>query len=163
MAHPGRAKYSVDLLMNSDIVSKLWPISSDSRDGKRAFLAVDDVGLSAIGMMMEQIPSCVRCGSVVLWRDRNNAVRCATCEPARAAWLIRERLRANTTDTQLRRAMRLILKQFEGRTGVAALVVVDAAEKAGISVATLTRARTLLRVRSEKHREGWWWIQRPPQ
>jgi hypothetical protein len=112
---------------------------------------------------MEQIPPCVQCGSLVFWRDRSNVIRCSTCEPARAAWLIRERLRATTmADTQLRRATRLVLHHLDRGGSVAAQVVVDAAVKAGISVATLTRARTLLRIRSQKQRSGWMWV-RPPQ
>ena len=112
---------------------------------------------------MEQILPCVRCGSLVFWRDRSNAIHCSVCEPARAAWLIRERLRATTTaDTQLRRATRLVLRHLDGVDSVAALVVVAAAERAKVSPATLTRARTLLRIRSQKKRSGWVWM-RPPQ
>jgi hypothetical protein len=109
---------------------------------------------------MEQIPPCVRCGSLVLWRDRSNIVRCSTCEPARAAWLIRERLRATTiADTQMRRAQRLILRHLEGVDSVAAVVVVAAATEAKVSPATLTRARTMLKIHSEKRRSGWVWLQ----
>jgi len=111
---------------------------------------------------VERIFPCVRCGSLVFWRDRNNAIRCL-CEPARAAWLIRERLRATTTtDSQLRRATRLILRHLDSVDSVAAIVVVAAAAQAKVSPATLTRARTLLRIRSQKQRSGWMWV-RPPQ
>jgi hypothetical protein len=66
---------------------------------------------------VEQIFPCVQCASLVFWRDRNNAIRCSVCEPARAGWLIRERLQATTTtDSQLRRAQRLILHELN-RTG----------------------------------------------
>jgi hypothetical protein len=106
---------------------------------------------------------CWRCDGITFWRARDGVVHCATCEPARAVWLIRDRLRATTTDnTQLGRAQRIILKQFDGRGSVGAQVVVDAAVKAGISVATLTRARETLRIRSERRHSGWMWV-RPPQ
>ena len=111
---------------------------------------------------MEQIPPCVRCGSLVFWRDRSNVIRCSTCEPVRAAWLIRERLQATTTtDSQLRRAQRLILHELNGTGSVDAKAVIDVAVKAGISIATLTRAREELRIRSQKQRQGWRWV-RPP-
>ncbi|MBV8135846.1 MAG: hypothetical protein JO121_09495 [Deltaproteobacteria bacterium] len=105
---------------------------------------------------------CWRCDGITFWRARDGVVHCATCEPARAAWLIAERLRATTlTDTQLRRGMRLILREFNSATTVDAKVAVAAAGRAKISVATLTRARTLLRIRSQKQRSGWMWVRSP--
>jgi hypothetical protein len=90
-------------------------------------------------------------------------VHCATCEPARAAWLIAERLRATPVPpSQLRWAMRFILLQLKGAGSVDAKSLIDAAGREKISVATLTRARTLLRIRSQKQRSGWMWV-RPPQ
>ena len=97
---------------------------------------------------MEQIPLCVRCGSLVFWRDHSNAVRCSVCEPALAAWLIRERLRATTADnSQLRRCMRIVLREFNDAGSVNAKKMIEAAEREKISVATLTRARKMLRIR----------------
>ena len=112
---------------------------------------------------MNDLMPCWRCDGITFWRARDGVVHCATCQPAHAHWLIRERLRATAeVDTQLRRGMRLILREFNGAASVDAKAVVDAAVKAGISVATLTRARTLLRIRSQKQRSGWTWV-RPPQ
>jgi hypothetical protein len=65
-------------------------------------------------------------------------------------------------DTQLRRATRLVLRHLDGVDSVAAIVVVAAAARAKVSPATLTRARTLLRIRSKRTRQGWMWV-RPPQ
>jgi hypothetical protein len=110
---------------------------------------------------MEQIFPCVRCGSLVLWRDPSNAIRCSICEPARAAWLIRERLRATTTDTQLCKGMRLILRELNGAERIDARAVIDAAERAKIAPATLTRAREQLGLRSRKAPQGWVWVRRP--
>ena len=64
--------------------------------------------------------------------------------------------------SQLRRAMRFILLQLKRAGSVDAKSVIDAAGREKISVATLTRARTLLRIRSQKQRSGWMWV-RPPQ
>jgi hypothetical protein len=111
---------------------------------------------------MEEIFPCVRCGSLVFWRDRSDAIHCSACEPAHAAWLIRERLRATTTaDTQLRRATRLILHHLDGADSVAAIVVVEAAAQAKVSPATLTRARVRFRIRSKQTRQGWVWMKPP--
>ena len=90
-------------------------------------------------------------------------VHCATSEPARAAWLIAQRLRATPVPpSQLRRAIRFILLQLKGVESINARATIDAAGREKISVATLTRARTLLRIRSQKQRSGWVWV-RPPQ
>ena len=54
-------------------------------------------------------------------------VHCTFCEPARAHWLIKERLRATAmVDTQLRRGMRLILREFKDARSVNAKAVIDA-------------------------------------
>ena len=112
---------------------------------------------------MEQITPCLKCNGLVFWRDRSNAIHCSTCEPARAAWLIRERLRATTiADTQMRHAQRLILRHLEGVDSVAAIVVAAAAARAKVSPATLTRARMMLKIRSQKRPSGWVWV-RPSQ
>ena len=58
--------------------------------------------------------------------------------------------------------MRFILLELKGAGSVHAKSVLDAAGREKISVATLTRARTLLRIRSQKKRSGWVWM-RPPQ
>jgi len=58
--------------------------------------------------------------------------------------------------------MRFIVLQLKGAGSVDAKSVIDAAGRAKISVATLTRARTLLRIRSQKQRSSWMWV-RPPQ
>jgi len=58
--------------------------------------------------------------------------------------------------------MRFILLELKGAGSVAARAVIDAGGREKISVATLTRARTLLRIRSQKQRSGWMWV-RPPQ
>jgi hypothetical protein len=50
----------------------------------------------------------------------------------------------------------------QGSRSVDAKSVIDAAGPEKISVATLTRARTLLRIRSQKQRSGWMWV-RPQQ
>ena len=106
---------------------------------------------------------CWRCDGITFWRARDGVVHCATCEPARAAWLIAERLRATPVPpSQLRRAMRFILLELKGAASIDAKSVIDAAGREKISVATLTRARTLLRIRSQKRRSGWMWV-RPPQ
>jgi hypothetical protein len=106
---------------------------------------------------------CWRCDGITFWRARDGVVHCATCEPARAAWLIAERLRATAVPpSQLRRAMRCILLQLKGAGSVDAKSVIGAAVREKISVATLTRARTLLRIRSQKQRARWRWV-RPPQ
>jgi hypothetical protein len=106
---------------------------------------------------------CLRCDGITFWRTRDGAIHCATCEPARAAWLIAERLRATAVPpSQLRRAMRFIVLELKGAGSVDAQSVIDAAGREKISVATLTRARVLLRIRSQKQRSGWVWV-RPPQ
>ena len=112
---------------------------------------------------VNELGPCWRCYGITFWRARDGVVHCATCEPARAAWLIAERLRAvPVPPSQLRRAMRFILLQLKGAGSVDAKSVIDAAGREKISVATLTRARTLLRIRSQKQRSGWMWV-RPPQ
>src|SRR5215472_4284934 len=94
---------------------------------------------------------CWRRNGNSFWRARDGVVHCATCEPARAAWLIAQRLRAvPVPPSQLRRAMRFILLELKGAGSVAARAVIDAGGREKISVATLTRARTLLRIRSQK-------------
>ena len=119
-------------------------------------------GNRANSQTREELQSCWKCASLNFWRSRNGVVHCATCEPAHAHWLIRERLRATAVvDTQLRRGMRLILREFNGAASVDAKAVVTAAGREKISVATLTRARTLLRIRSQKQRSGWVWVRRP--
>src|SRR5262249_17474374 len=96
---------------------------------------------------------CWRCNGNSFWRARGGGVHRATCEPARAAWLIAQRLRAvPVPPSQLRRAMRFILLELKGAGSVAARAVIDAGRREKISVATLTRARTLLRIRSQKQR-----------
>src|SRR5262249_32935322 len=50
----------------------------------------------------------------------------------------------------------------QGSRSVDARGVIDAAGREKISVATLTRARPLLQIRSQKQRSGWMWV-RPPQ
>ena len=106
---------------------------------------------------------CLICSSLTFWRSSlDGRVYCAVCRPPSHHTIIRERLRAVAmADTQLRRATRLVLHHLDRGGSVAAQVVVDAAVKAGISVATLTRARTLLRIRSQKQRSGWVWVRRP--
>jgi len=85
-----------------------------------------------------------------------------TCEPPHAHYLIAERLRAvPVPPSQHRRAMRFILLELKGAGSVDANSVIDAVGREKISVATLTRARTLLRIRSQKQRSGWMWV-RPP-
>jgi hypothetical protein len=106
---------------------------------------------------------CWRCDGITFWRARDGVVHCATCEPARAAWLIAERLRATPVPpSQLRRAMRFVLLQLKGAGSVDAKSVIDAAGREKISVATLTRARQALGIRSQKQRSGWRWVL-PPQ
>jgi hypothetical protein len=106
---------------------------------------------------------CWRCDGITFWRARDGVVHCATCKPAHAAWLIAERLRVTAVPpSQLRRAMRCILLELKGAGSVDAKRVIDAAGREKISVATLTRARTELRIRSQKQRSGWRWV-RPPQ
>jgi hypothetical protein len=58
--------------------------------------------------------------------------------------------------------MRFILLELKGAESINAKSVIDAAGREKISAATLTRARTLLRIRSQKQRSGWVWV-RPPQ
>jgi len=111
---------------------------------------------------MEQITPCLKCNGLVFWRDRSNAIHCSTCKPARAAWLIRERLRATTeANSRLRSAQQFILLALGNRERIAARTVVDAAERATIAPATLTRAREQLKLRSVRTRTGWVWV-RPP-
>ena len=105
---------------------------------------------------------CWRCDGITFWRARDGVVHCATCEPARAAWLIAERLRAvPVPPSQLRRAMSLILLELNGAGSVDAKSVIDAAGREKISVATVTRARTLSRIRSQKQCSGWMWVPSP--
>ena len=106
---------------------------------------------------------CWRCDGITLWRSRDGVIHCAQCSPPHAHYLIAQRLRAvPAPPSQLRRAMRFILLQLKGAGSVNAKSVIDAAGRKKISVATLTRARTLLRIRSQKQRSGWMWV-RPPQ
>jgi hypothetical protein len=102
-----------------------------------------------------------------MWLTRLLA-RPQQCDPllsvrARTRCLVdsREVLATTTTDSQLRRAQRLILHELNGTGSVGAKAVIDAAVKAGISVATLTRAREELRIRSQKQRQCWRWVQPP--
>ena len=44
---------------------------------------------------------CWRCDGITFWRARDGVVHCATCEPAHAAWLIAERLRAGAVRPRL--------------------------------------------------------------
>ena len=77
---------------------------------------------------VNKLRPCWRCDGITFWRARDGVVHCATCEPARAAWLIAERLRAvPVPPSQLRRAMRFILLQLKGAGSVDAKSVIDAA------------------------------------
>jgi len=112
---------------------------------------------------MNDLRPCWRCEGITLWRSRDGVVHCAQCSQPHAHYLIAQRLRAvPAPPSQLRRAMRFILLQLKGAWSVDAKSVIDAAGREKISVATLTRARTLLRIRSQKQRSGWMWV-RPPQ
>ena len=113
---------------------------------------------------MDQLYPCWKCGSLNFWRGRDGIVHCATCEQATSHTLIAQRLRATAVPppSQLRRAMRFILLELKGAESINAKSVIDAAGREKISVATLTRARRLLRIRSQKQRSGWRWV-RPPQ
>ena len=44
--------------------------------------------------VVNDLRPCWRCDGITFWRIRDGVVHCATCDPARAAWLIAERLRA---------------------------------------------------------------------
>jgi hypothetical protein len=79
---------------------------------------------------------CWRCDGITFWRARDGVVHCATCEPAHAAWLIAERLRAvPVPPSQLRRAMRFILLGLNGAGTVSARAVIDSATRAKIAPA----------------------------
>src|SRR5262249_51556825 len=105
---------------------------------------------------------CWRCDGITFWRARDGVVHCATCEPAHAAWLIAERLRATPVPpSQPRRAMRFILLELNGAESGAARAVIDAASRANIAPATLTRAWQELGLRSVKKPRGWMWIRQP--
>jgi hypothetical protein len=45
----------------------------------------------------EILGPCPHCFGLIFWRDREDRVRCAQCDPANAAWLVRERIRADPT------------------------------------------------------------------
>jgi len=107
---------------------------------------------------------CLICSSLIFWRSSlDGRVYCAVCRPPSHHTIIRERLRAVAmADTQLRRAMRLILHAFNGAERVDAKAVVAAAGREKISPATLGRARVPLGIRSRKQPSGWVWV-RPPQ
>ena len=114
---------------------------------------------------MKNLPPCWRCGSLAFWRlARVGTIHCSVCESAKSHTLVAERLRANTEaqDPQLRRAMNLIVHEFNDAATVDAKAIIAAAEREKISVATLTRARSLLRIHSEKQPRGGWRWQRPP-
>jgi len=70
------------------------------------------------------------CGSLNFWRDRDSKVRCATCDAFHPA-------------------------RTQGSCD--ATTVIDAAGREKISVANLTRARTLLRIRLQKQCSGLMW------
>jgi hypothetical protein len=102
---------------------------------------------------------------LAFWRlARVGTIHCSVCEPVKSHTLVAERLRANTEaqDPQLRRAMNLIVHEFNDAATVDAKAIIAAAEREKISVATLTRARSLLRIHSEKQPRGGWRWQRPP-
>jgi hypothetical protein len=112
-------------------------------------------------------PPCPRCGSLQLWRDRERKVRCTMCDPARAYYLITERIRAIPPPiiiSEHERAVRFLhtARAFTA-TGqpLQARHVIAAAKAEGISPATLTRARWHCRLRAVKTKYGWIWKERP--
>jgi len=102
---------------------------------------------------------CLICSSLIFWRSSlDGRVYCAVGRPPSHHTIIRERLRAVAmADTQLRGAMRLILHAFNGAERVDANAVVAAAGREKISVATLTRAREKLGIRSMRESTHWVW------
>lgn len=109
---------------------------------------------------------CLRCSGLNFWRDRDDRIRCAHCDPARAAWLIRERIRADPTKqaSALERAVTFVEDLFKSCAPAQKLAgrelclnartALAQALKAGIAPATLTRASWKLGLFSVKTRPG---------
>src|SRR5262249_19703626 len=111
---------------------------------------------------LDELRPCWRCGDLSFWRGRDNQVHCTRCEPAKAHYLIPERLRASPVPiTALERAPRFVQVEFKARRSAPAKVMIDAARRLGIAPATLTRARWNLGIRSVKTRQGWIWTLQP--
>ena len=49
----------------------------------------------AIASRMTELRPCWRCDDLTFWRGRDNQIHCTRCEPARACYVIAERLRAS--------------------------------------------------------------------
>jgi hypothetical protein len=104
---------------------------------------------------LNDLRPCWRCDEITLWRSRDGAIHCAQCSPPHAHYLIAQRLRAvPVPPSQLRRAMRFILLELKGAGSINARAVIDAATRARIAPATLTRAREELGLRSVKKPRG---------
>ena len=57
----------------------------------------------------ERLRPCWRCDGITFWQACDGVVHCAICKPARAAWLISQRLRSNApAKVRLFHAMALI-------------------------------------------------------
>jgi len=81
------------------------------------------------------------------------------CEPAKAHWLIAERFRAAPARlTALERAAGFLQRQMNPGQSAQAKAIIDAAKRAGIAAATLTRARWQVGIQSLKTRAGWAWV-----
>jgi hypothetical protein len=112
---------------------------------------------------------CPRCSGLAFWRDCEDRVRCAQCDPARAAWLVRERIRADPTKrvSALEHAVSFLADLLKSTVPAQALAgrpaCLDArtalaqALKAGIAPATLMRASWKLGLCSTKTRKGRLW------
>jgi hypothetical protein len=101
---------------------------------------------------------CWRCAGLNFWRSREGAIHCAHCEPATAHYIISERLRAAPGPiSALERAIGFLRSELRGCNSGPAKSVIDAAKRAKIAPATLTRARWKLGFRSLKTRAGWVW------
>jgi len=117
---------------------------------------------------MKPVPPCLKCNGFNFWRSsQDQLVRCATCQPPSAHYIIAERLRATEVPpSKLRSAQRFILLALKDAERIDARTVIDAAMREKIaSPATLVRARQALGLRAVETRfgtrSGWVWV-RPP-
>jgi hypothetical protein len=110
-------------------------------------------------VLVRELYGCWKCGGLNFWRSRDSVIHCAHCEPAKAHYIIAERLRAVPGPlSALERAIAFLRAELKSSESKLAKAVIDTAYRAKIAPATLTRARWKLGLRSVKTRRGWLWV-----
>jgi hypothetical protein len=116
----------------------------------------------SVGWATKDLRPCWRCGGLAFWRSGDRGLHCAHCEPAKAHYLIAERLRAAPVPVAaLERAAAFLRAEMKGRERCSAKTVIAAAGRLGIAPATLTRARWQLGLKTKRSGRVWCWCAEP--